>query len=64
MSKSTSLVKANLGRLNLYANLNWTCDMWTCDVLDMPCLEFGHVIWTCDVLDMSYLENDDYVQGK
>ena len=38
--------------------------MWTCDVLDMSCLEFGHVIWTCDVLDMSYLENDDYVQGK
>ena len=38
--------------------------MWTCDVLDMSCLEFGNVICTYDVLDMSYLENDDYVQGK
>ena len=25
--------------LNLYANLNCTCDMWICHVLDMSCLE-------------------------
>ena len=27
--------------------------MWTCDVLEMSCLEFGHVMfWTCHIWKM------------